>query len=336
MATQIATVNALKPDLVIFGGGTNDIKVDSDVETIWSAILTCIDGYVAAGAKFVLVLKVLERFGVNAFTAPQEAVRVEINSRIAALALSRYEIVCEDDISWFTTGHTADGTHPTHEGSYARGTYLAPILQSLFTPRPIYLAPLSSDNYLQSTSRNPALTGTTGSKNTNGTITGDIPTDWFLAQDAALTVICSVIADYWGKGLNGFRMQVTGTASGTSNNMVKLRCNSNPLNGAANGSAWEGWWRYALAAGHAGINSFGTEFGTTVMQGIDRRDAVNDLGIAMNGILRPGSVAPFSAAPTTAEAEFNFKVYVKTGEAVNFDVVIGAPYLRQIEAERLI
>lgn len=333
MAAQVSTVLALSPELVYFGAGTNDIKNGRTADQIKSDISACVFGYLNGGVKYVYIFKVLKRvYGEYEFDSGQIEIMSAVNAHIDGLARSNNRIVCEGDVSWFASEHTNDGTHPNWFGAYERARRSESRLNSFWNRKNIVFAPYSSDNLVKSLGGNPEFSGTSGTSNaTAGSIVGDIPDGWLVAQDAAVATTVTYERDFFGVGQHGVRLTCTGSSISTSNKLVKIRINPNPVINGVIGDAYEAWCKFHIDAGHYGLSSVQIDFATLGTVNDDSATAITGGG-QMSGVMRSYTTAPLAA--NTTSAEYALKLTVRSPEAVPADsycsVVFGVPYLRKI------
>lgn len=333
MTSQIADVLANSPELVYFGAGTNDIKNGRTADQITRDISVCVYGYLNGGAKYVYLFKVLPRvYGANEFTEAQLEIMRSVNNYIDTLASSDNRIACEGSVDWFAADYTDDGTHPNWRGAYERARRNKDSLNAFWNDRTVIFAPYSSDNILKSLSLNPEMEGSTGSSNAvNGTITGDIPSNWLVAQEADVDTVVSLEPDFFGIGLHGVRFTSTGTGLISSDKFIKIRTSPNPAINGLIGDLYEAYCCYHVDKGHFGISRISIEFATLKTVNSDDTAAITG-GDEMSGVMRSYSTEALTS--NTTSAEFSLRIYARgptgSGGDVSFSVVFGVPHLIKI------
>lgn len=251
MATQTAAIVALSPKVVTLLAGTNDLAGTSDTPaTIAANLQTCIDAYIAGGAEYVVLCKVLPRNDATWMgkTTERRADRVTLNALIAAKASSKVKIV-DIESTFDPSTDCDDGLHPNWSGAIKLGEAFANVLNTLTVAGDLTGLYLDSSNMLLAAG-NPQLTGTAGGK--SGTlVTGNVATGWTAeTNDSTIAVACSKVADF--NGAEGQKISISGTNS-TAGRVVNFR-KSTTYSGVA-GQKYEAWVQFELAAGHQNLRA---------------------------------------------------------------------------------
>jgi lysophospholipase L1-like esterase len=170
---RLGAILALKPAVVILEVGTNDISADIAIATIEANYRTIINALKAINAQ-VISVTVLQRFGANALTSPQETTRQTFNTWLK----QQPDIIVVDGESLNSSSYFSDGLHPNVPGAYLLGSLIAAKLSNLITANNIADTLFADNTY----NDYPHFTGTGGSKNT---ATGTVANGWQLASNNA-------------------------------------------------------------------------------------------------------------------------------------------------------
>lgn len=333
MALQTASVVALSPMLVSLLAGTNDLTGSADTPAvIYNNLKTCWKAYIDGGAKHVIAIKVLPRSDAtwNALSAARKADRVTLNNLIGNfftdpdLAAYKYKIHVVDMESVIVPAtDMGDQLHPNWLGAIKLGDGIAAVANTLMqqtsTLNDLYL---DASNLLVGVSRNPALTGTTGTKSGTTAPTGEVADTWTLTENGAMTIVASKTT------LNGAAAQKI-VVSGTSNaagRLVNFQ-NTAAYSGIA-GDQVEACIDFTLAAGHAGLRALSLSCDTALSPSSTASVVMDGAG-ALSGTLRTPITAPLAGT----DASTSFQAYLTfAAGAVAADVTFGRPYVRKVPA----
>ncbi|ARS29113.1 SGNH/GDSL hydrolase family protein [Sphingomonas sp. KC8] len=238
--------------------GTNDIVLSGFApETVLANLRKYHDAFRAAGGRFLIVMNVDPRTGLDGPTARK---LIALNRGYADYAASVADAIYCDSAGWWldpASGNTsytptggatgaafsmaADGLHGNAFGAYRKQYALAPILQALYRPRqrgPLYLgddydvANAPRGNILGANGRTVSLGGTSSITNGGtGTISGTPPLGWtaYGALSGTLSVgftvaTCGALESHAGStGWQAVRITFSGTP--TSNGDMNVRRN---------------------------------------------------------------------------------------------------------------
>jgi lysophospholipase L1-like esterase len=328
MATQISQITALSPKVVSLLAGTNDLGGTSDTPaTIYGNLKTCWKGYIDGGASHVIAVCVLPRTDAG-IPAGRQPDRTTLNNLIKAkdtdpdLAAYAAKIHIVDlESSFVPATDTGEGLHPNWLGAIKLGTAIANVANTVISQDDL-LNDLFMDatNLLLST-RNPALTGTGGSKSGTATPTGVVADNWSVAENGGMTIVCSKST------LNGAAAQRL-VVSGNNSTAQRLVNFSAAINVTGNiGDAFEACIDFSLAAGHAKIRDIVVNCNTAATPNEGTQTFNMDGAGAISGTLRTRILAPLTSAITsiTLQALLNFDA-----GAVAADITWGRPYLRKV------
>jgi lysophospholipase L1-like esterase len=322
MATQTGAVTALNPKVVTFLAGTNDLAGSSDTPaTISANIDTCINAYVAAGAK-VVITKVLPRNDATwlGLSAARQNDRLTLNNLIAAKASANVSVV-DLESTFNPTTMTGEGLHPNYAGARVLGEAFADAALALIDTGSIL--PLYSDasNMMVGANRNPLMNGASGSKSVGGT--GTVPDLWTAeSNDTANILFTSSITTL--NGSNATRLVVSGTSSATGK-LVNVR-NATPYSGVA-GEWYEAWVEFSLAAGAQNLRAIYAS--CDCGQSPNSTQTVLMPGDALSGVLRIPVMTPLAAADTSNNLQL---ILLFAAGTIAADVTWSKPYLRKVPA----
>ena len=217
-------------DITHIALGTNDCSDQAGAEAGFDAVKQIIQKRLAIGSR-VIVAGLLPYSGA---TAAQTGVRQWFDTTLReycrAIGVdywSAYRYVCAQDgtDSW-RSGLSGDGLHPVMSGSYVIAkTATVPALNKLVRKTDDFAFsgklydPVSAP--YGSLTPNPYLSGTTGTKGSTGTITGDVPTGFTVTgANANVSVACKTQSSaspvVRTDGVPGNWMQMLITSSGVS------------------------------------------------------------------------------------------------------------------------
>jgi len=331
MATQVAAITALSPKVVSLLAGTNDITGTSDTPAqIYGNLKTCWKAYIDGGTKHVIAIKVLPRSDTtwNALSAARKADRGTLNGLIASYATdpelasyaSRIHVI-DLESTIVPATDMGDQLHPNWLGAIKLGNAIGDaantLMQQLATLNDLYL---DSSNLLIGAGRNPALTGTTGTKSGTTVPTGSVADTWTASENGAMTVNAVKTT------LNGAaaqQLQVSGT-SNLAGRIVNLQ-NTATYAGVA-GDQVEACIDFTLAAGHAGIRAINLSCDTALTPSSTATVLLDGAG-ALSGTLRTPITAPLAGTDTST----SFQAYLTFNVgAVAADITWGRPYVRKV------
>ncbi|SHH05879.1 SGNH/GDSL hydrolase family protein [Bradyrhizobium erythrophlei] len=332
MATQVAQITALSPKVVSLLAGTNDLGGTSDTPaTIYGNLKTCWKAYIDGGAQHVIIATVMPRNDSvwTALTAARQTDRVTLNNLISGYATDPDLANYKDKLhlvnleSYNPATDSIEGLHPQWLGAIKVGKLFAAVANSLIDQTHT----LNGDLYLDATnvlsSKNPALTGTTGTMSGTAQPTGAVATGWSVSENGGMTVVCSKST------LNGAEAQRI-VVSGTNSTVQRLVNFSAAVNVTGNiGDSFEACIDFSLAAGHQKIRDIVINHATASTPNSGNQSFNFDGAGAISGTLRSAVTAPLSAAITTItlQALLNFDV-----GTVGADITWGKPYLRKVPA----
>ncbi len=320
MATQTAAVVALAPKVVTLLAGTNDLAGTSDTPAVIAAnIQTCIDAYIAGGAEYVVLCKVLPRNDATwmAKTPERRADRVTLNALIAAKASAKVKVI-DLESTFDPSTDCDDGLHPNWAGAIKLGEAFASALNALIVSGDQTGLYLDSSNMVLSAD-NPQLTGTAGSKS-GALVTGEVATGWTVeTNDAGIAVDCSKVADF--NGAVGQRLQVSGTSS-TNGRVVNFR-NSVVYSGSA-GQKYEAWVQFELAAGHQNLRALTVSCDTGSSPN-STAAVLMPTARGLSGVLRTIVQTPLAGSDTSNNMQC-FATFA--AGTVAADITWGKPFLR--------
>ncbi|KRQ99260.1 SGNH/GDSL hydrolase family protein [Bradyrhizobium valentinum] len=280
MATQVATIAALNPKVVVLLAGTNDLSGTSDTPaTIFANLRTCIDAYKAAGAQVVNIC-VLPRNDATwmGLSAGRRADREALNALIRA---QNDVAVVDLEATFDPTTMCGDGLHPHYRGAIHVGNAVGDALNTLIASQSVLSIYDTAENFLVGANENPLFAGAAGTKTGTPAPTGDVPTNWIVEHnDSGFAVVSSITT------LNGrpaVRLQVSGNNT-TNGRIVNLR-NVVTYAGAA-GEFWEMWWDFSLAAGAQNLRAIWASTDTAAMPN-NTATVLYPSDVAVAGVLRP-------------------------------------------------
>lgn len=230
-----------KPDVVLINIGENDVKNDVTADTTFSNIKTMVELSLGGGAKHVIVMAIWPRnnSGGTALSAPQEATRILLNTKLKTYAGTMKEKVSFMDTDSFlldpATGllnaaYTYDGVHPSPIGAYGIAVnYLIPWFKkfsgSSTIPKTVTADYNVSTNPYGNLLTNSAFSGTSGTK--GGMITGTVPTSWSASRDIGTTVtgVASIVSrtNWNGDAANFMQLVYTADGGGAANQLMSFR-----------------------------------------------------------------------------------------------------------------
>jgi hypothetical protein len=333
MATQIAQVTAQSPKVVALLAGTNDLTGTSDTPAqIYANLKACWKGYIDGGAKHVIAVKVLPRndTGWTPLSAARKADRTVLNDLIGNKdsdpGLAGYaEKIRVVDVESIIVPATdmVDLLHPNWLGANKLGNAIGDVANTLMqqttTLNDLYL---DATNLLLAT-RNPALTGTAGTKSGTLAPTGQVADAWSVSENGGMTVTCSKST------LNGAaaqRIVVSGNNS-TVNSLVNFSANLAVTGNI--GDSFEACIDFSVAAGYTKLRDIVVNHATGSTPNSGTMSMNMDGSGAVTGTLRTFVSAPLGAgiANTTLQA-----LMVFDAGAVGADIIWGRPYLRKVPA----
>jgi uncharacterized protein YmfQ (DUF2313 family)/lysophospholipase L1-like esterase len=338
MAAEVAATMVPKPKLVTLLTGTNDLSGTTDtVATIYGNILACVEGYLASGAEYVVVSRVLPRNDAAWLALGsqpgRETDRQTLNGMIANLPndptlvtggySGRVKIATDIETTFNPTTDTVDGLHPNWLGAimlgkaFADGINECVVQTSTFTD-----GYLNADNLLLA-SRNPALTGTTGVMSGTQKPTGQVATGWNVTENGGMTVVASKST------LNGAEAQriVVSGANATANRVVNFSAVA-AYSGAI-GDLVEAAIDFTIADGYEHLRALVIACDTGYSPNSGAVYVNMDGAGALSGTLRTAVYAPLAAVDvsTTLQAYMSFDA-----GAVAADITWGRPYMRKVPA----
>lgn len=320
MATQVASVTALNPKVVVLLAGTNDLSgtADSDA-TIFANIRTCINAYKAAGARVVNICVLPRNDAV--WDAGEETRRLALNERIRAQTDVK---VVDVEATFNPTTMCDDGLHPNYRGAIHLGNAVGDVLSTMIVPTSVFTGYDGVGNFLVGSGDNPLLTGTTGVKSGTPAPTGEVATGWTLEHNAGASIVIAASKTTLN-GKTAQRIQVSGT-NATAGASVNFR---NPVvySGVA-GEFWEMWWDFSLAAGAQGLRAISASTDTAMATNAGATvHYPNDVEVA--GVLRP----PMTTALAGADASVTMSgAMLFSAGAVAADITWAGPYFRKVPA----
>lgn len=319
MATQMASVTALNPKVVVFLAGTNDLSGSADTPAqIFANIRTCVDAYKAAGAR-VVMLTVLPRNDATwtALSGARQADRTALNALITAQ--TDVDVVNAES-AFNPTTMAVDGLHPNQLGAITVGNLVGDKLATRISSSSVSALYNQSDNFLVGASENPTFAGTGGFVSGTPTPTGSVPNNWTVSQNDALTVVSSITT------LNGrpaVRLQVSGTNS-TAGRVVNLS-NAVTYPGQA-GEFWEMWWDFSLASGAENLRAITASTDTAAASNAGQVVVIPN-NVAISGVLRPQMSTALAGADTSVTIQGTL---VFAAGVVAADITYAAPVYRKV------
>jgi hypothetical protein len=333
MAGQTATVVGLSPMLVSLLAGTNDLTGSADTPAvIYNNLKTCWKAYIDGGAKHVIAIKVLPRSDAtwNALSAARKADRIALNDLIGSFAtdpdLAAYKSkihVVDLESTIVPATDMGDFLHPNWLGAIKLGDGIAAVANTLMqqtaTLNDLYL---DASNLLVGVGRNPALTGTTGTKSGTTAPTGEVADSWTLTENGAMTIVASKTTQ---NGAAAQKIVVSGT-SNAAGRLVNFQ-NTAAYSGAA-GDQVEACIDFTLAAGHTGLRALSLSCDTALSPSSTAAVVMDGAG-ALSGTLRTPINTPLAGTDTST----SFQAYLTfAAGAVAADVTFGRPYVRKVPA----
>lgn len=318
MATQVSSVTALNPKVVVLLAGTNDLSGTANTPAqIFADIRTCVEAYKAVGAK-VINICVLPRNDATwtALSSGRKADREILNNLIRAQTDVK---VVDLESTFDPTTMCVDGLHPNYLGAIPLGNAVGDVLNTLVTSSSVLTGYDTSDNFLVTASENPTFTGTGGAKSGTPTPTGNVPNNWTVQHNDAFNVVSSITT------LNGrpaVRLQVSGTNS-TNGRIVNLT-NAITYSGQAE-EFYEIWWDFSLAANSQNLRaiSTGTDTAATPSIGFNLSYPTT----AISGVLRPPMTTALAGVDTALTIQATLTFLAGTVAA---DITWAAPYYRKV------
>lgn len=313
MATQVASVTVLSPDVVTLLAGTNDLSGTARTPAqIFADIQTCVNGYIAAGAGAVIVSTVLPRNGSSALTAPREMDRVALNALIIGMASNTVKIV-NIESTFNPSTDCDDGLHPNWAGARKIG--------EAFSSALVAISETNNQSTIYTDAGNicgaAAMVGTGGTKSGTG-VTGSVADGWVVEENGGMTVVCSKVTE---NGVEKQRLLISGTNS-TNGSIVRLRKSF-----SANVSTSQ------LVDEIIEITASNIVGASTLIVGAATANTPSDVAsgvfntVLTNALLRPQQSANGSAITSIYTQAAVFKFNAGT---VSADITIGKPYLKVI------
>lgn len=301
----------------------NTAAANAAAATMFSNLQTMLAAYFAS--SFTQMVMVFKEPPSSVITAgAYETCRLAYNALLDTITDARVKVISSHLASWDYTTYDYDGLHPNWTGGYAYATAAFGVLNPLFATGDISADYLTNPlNLLVTQGKNPSLSGTTGTLQTNVTgvlATGTIAT----VTGTGITAVASkdTLAD--GSIAQRFVCSGTGAAIG---NELQFSIVAITTAGSAAGDAYEIWMDFELAAGSAGIKGYG---GT--ISNIASTPSIASTGLmgteARSGRIR---VSPYVYTATTANFFMTFKLRFDL-VAVTADVKFGKPYARKVPA----
>jgi lysophospholipase L1-like esterase len=329
---NISTVNSKLPDVVSLMIGTNDIGGPTPA-SIWASIKTCIIGYLNGSATYVVVWPILPR--VNTVTwswdGLRETDRLALNALIADFAnpstnpdlvkyVNNIKLGPNMDALMDMTQDvdSVDGLHPNWNGAAKVGNAGYAVFNSLISASDLLGLYTDSSNLLIQTSRNPQLTGTTGSKPGSG---GVVATGWEQVGIASMTVNGSKTTL---NGATAQRVVISGSSTGAGQSVrfdQQLVGTTLPA-----GTAWEAWVDFVLAPGATNIRGILATL-TGFSNSSDSGRSVNMDSNGLTGVLR---THPALITTDQVNPFMMFNVINNATGAVAADITWGRPMIRQV------
>lgn len=337
MATQIANTIAPAPKLVTFLAGTNDLAGSSDTPaTIYGNIRACVKGYLDGGAQYVVVSRVLPRNDATwlALSAGRRGDLPILNGLIANLPTDpvllaagyagRVKLATDLTSTLIPATDCVDNLHPNWLGAIKLGNAFADAINTCIDRTSVLTdLYLDSSNLLVSTSKNPALTGTTGALTGTTLPTGVAATGWTLTDNDTMNVVGS---KSMLNGAEAQRIVVSGNV-GTAGRLVNFQIPAVAYSGAA-GDMVEACMDFSLAAGYQNLRSvyMGCDTGTSPNS---TSSWLMDGAGAISGTMRTAVTTPLAATDTSTAIQ---NVLTFAVGAVAADITFGRPYLRKVPA----
>lgn len=311
MASQVASVTALNPKVVVLLGGTNDLSGTADTaSTVFGNLRTCIDAYKAAGARVINVC-VLPRNDAS-WDAGEETRRNALN----ALILAQTDVsVVNLEATFNPTSMCVDGLHPNYVGAILLGQAVGDAIAAIMSPDDPCDLSLTSANIISTANENPDLVGTGGAKLGTPTPTGEVANLWSVNHNDAFEIVCSKTTL---RGRTAQRLQISGTNSTNGRSVSML--NAVAYNGTV-GQVYDCWWDFQLAAGAANLRAIGASSDTTSMPNVSQPNLMP--ADAIDGVMRVPGNAALAGSDTSTSVQFflNFAAGV-----VAADIIVAAPF----------
>lgn len=321
MATQVASVTALNPKVVVFLCGTNDLSGTADTPaTIFANMRTMTTAYKAAGARVVQIC-VLPRNDATwtGLSAGRQADRETLNGLIRAQTDVR---IVDLEATFDPTTMCVDGLHPNYRGAILVGNAVGDVLNTLITGQSVLTGYDTSDNFLVGASENPLLSGTAGTRSGTPQPTGQAADNWTVTHNDAFTVACSKTTL---NGRTAQRIQVSGTNS--TNGRVVNFTNIVTYAGVL-GDFWEMWWDFSLASGAQNLRALSATTDTAAYPNA-ASTVVYPSDVAVAGVLRPPMTTALAGADTSVTMQGTMTFAAGTVAA---DITWAAPYYRKVPA----
>jgi lysophospholipase L1-like esterase len=342
MVTQIASVNATNPNLVVLLAGTNDDKSsDAAAATTISNLQQMVKSYTS---RFVVIGTILPRFGASAMGAAQEKRRQEINAAIRAMASNRVRVV-DGEVLGLTASDFIDGLHPNQFGSHKVSTAFAAAINELLDPAADPLALYKSPTNVlfargkdTSFSKGGGTVDNTGAGAINGITTAaaaagtsaGIPLGWIVTNPTSLSITVTRVDR--GDGTFGCRIQASGTAAAAGRIQLRTTITRSPA--AVAGQTNEQWVGFDQAANEQGVGSVGM-LSTSSLDWTPGRS--QDTGFAkgpglpaMSGVLRTAQQGSYGTSGLTSFTQY-IEIFVQPGTVI-FDRTFYKPYAALVTA----
>jgi len=319
MLTQVALVNAQRPDVVTILAGTNDLGLGSDTPAqIYANLMAMLDSYFANGAKKCVICTVMKRTDAtyNALSAGRKADFDTYNALVLATARANVLVV---DLSVFTPpGDAIDGLHPNWVGEQKIAAVIGAAQNSLIEQVDMSTLYLDASNLLLTT-KNPQLTGIGGTKSGTVPPTGEVADTWTVnSGTTAITCACSKTTL---NGATAQRIDFGGTS--TAGNEVVFS-NISPVPAVAN-KVYEVFVDFMIPAGSQLIRAPSISIANVAVT-VNRNQTANMSTDAVFGTLRcPGYLK------SSATGTLGFSISVKFSAGTPVGAVIWAkPVLREV------
>jgi len=339
MLPDVADVNADQFDVLFFTEGYNSLTTGAGETgaSLYEQQRTLVDYYLNSGyTKTVFMCLNPPTFAdVSGYqlTEAQDTQRKILNN--LWLANTDPRVVVEDELEWVTSDMFSDGLHDNMAGAWIRLSNSAYKIRALFERSPVIRDIFTSDNIIHTTSKNPALALLTGGNlnPVNGaSVTGDVPRDWQVAGDGAITVVSEILENHFGLGVNGVKLTISGTPLNSTSN-VKFKPQYSLVSGGLIGEGFEAFIDFELLEGATGISNIQT-VATTLGSPLDHRleEFTTEKGVApaMSGTLRSRQTSVL--AVDTANIPLEWRIRFRQGVAINVEIIFGRPVFRKTAA----
>lgn len=319
MVTQVADVNAQKPDVVTILAGTNDLALGTDTPAqIYAYLMAMLDSYFANGAKKCVICTVMKRSDA-AYTSLSAGRKADFDTYNALVrATNRPNVVVADLDAFTPPGDAIDGLHPNWAGAQKIAAIIGAAQNSLITQTSMASLYLDASNLLLAT-KNPQLTGTGGTKTGTVPPVGEVSDTWTVSSGTtAITCTCSKTTL---NGAEAQRIDFGGTAA--SGNEVVFS-NIAPVPAIAN-KVYEVFVDFKIPAGSQLIRAPSISIANVAVSA-NRNQTANMGTEEFTGTLRcPGYLK------TSASATLGFSISVKFSAGTPVGAIIWAkPVLREV------